>query len=187
MQDLFPQVHASEAIKLFKTALFLKQQKEHLKAINRALRTADRTGSDQPLEKLGLDRAQIATVKTADPTGTRGIHPVVLRNIGKQIRKIRDKLLADFGLVIVDDKLTSSAPSTAAQTTHEMCGVVHIVDNVEKSRIQLFFPRRVRKPVTQVLKCYGFRWSAAVGAWQRPRDDHETGLYWARRICRGWS
>ena len=68
-----------------------------------------------------------------------------------------------------------------------MCGVVRIVDNVEKGRIQLFFPRRVRKPVTQVLKCYGFRWSAAVGAWQRPRDDHETGLYWARRICRGWS
>ena len=186
MQDLFPHIHHSEAVKLFKKAMSLYRRKEYFKAINRALRKSKRSGNDQALEELGFDRTQIANFKSPNNQGTIGIHPIVLRNLRTRIRKIRDKLIADFDLSIIDGKLTSSSPSTFPQTTHEMCGDVLIVDNVSKGRIQLFFPRKVRKPTTNVLKCYGFRWSQAVGAWQHPRDDRGTGLYWARRICRGW-
>ena len=186
MQDLFPHVHHSEAVKLFKKAMSLDRRKEYFKAINRALRKSQRSGSDQALEELGFDRKQIVNLKSPNDKGTVGIHPVVLRNLRTRIRKIRDKLSTDFGLTIIDGKLTSSTPSSVAQTSHEMCGEVLIVDNVSNGRIQLFFPRKVHKPTTNVLKCYGFRWSQAVGAWQRLRDDRGTGLYWARRICKNW-
>ena len=187
MQDLFPEMHSHVAIKLFEDAMFLYRKKEDFKKINRALRKSDRLGSDQPLEELNLDRTQINTLKTPDQTGTRGIHPIVLRNIRSRILKMKSRLFSEFGLVIDEGKLTSSAASTLPKTTHEMCGEVRIVDNVETGRIQLFFPRKVRKPTTNVLKYYGFRWSQAVGAWQHPRDHQGTGLYWARRICRGWN
>ena len=177
MNDLFPHLHNDEAIWLLKVSIKLNKAKERLKAINRALREADRTGSDEPLEMLGSDRVSIASLKEPDPTGTRGIHPARLAAYGK----IRDWLHDEYGLVIVDHQLKPASPCTTTQNTQELFGDVRIVDNVMKNRVQIFFPYRPDQPTRQTLKCWGYRWSAAVGAYQRVRSPE--ALHTARRIC----
>lgn len=181
MNDLFPHLHNDEAIRLLKVSIKLNKAKERLKAINRALREADRTDSDEPLEMLGSDRVSIASLKEPDPTGTRGIHPARLAAYGKSLGKIRDWLHDEYGLVIVDHQLKPASPCTTTQNTQELFGDVRIVDNVMKNRVQIFFPYRPDQPTRQTLKCWGYRWSAAVGAYQRVRSPE--ALHTARRIC----
>ena len=182
MQDLFPNIHSEEALRLFKAALAIDKRKERSKAINRALRRADLIGSDKPLEELSLDSKQIAAFKKADLTGARGIHPARIAAFGRKYRKIRDRLHDDFGLEIVGNQLRPASPSTVSQNTIELYGDIRIVDNLRTNRVQIFFPVRPPKPARLTLQCYGFRWSAVRNAWQRVRGD--TTLYWARRICK---
>ncbi len=181
MSDLFPHLHNDEAIRLLKVSLKLTKTKERMKAINRALRKADRTGSDQPLEEMGFDATYIANLKEPDATGTRGIHPVRIAAHGKSIRKVRGRLHDDFGLQIVDQKLVPAHPTTATQNTQELFGEVRIVDNVKKNRVQIFFPHRPDRPTRQTLQCWGYRFSKSVGAYQRVRSPE--ALHTARRIC----
>ena len=146
----------------------LEKQQELYKAINKALKRADKTGDDTPLRELGLSEQTIAGLKEPDFAGRRGIPSYVLTNNNSNMRRIRERI----------EVLKATAED---QTSSEQHGEVRIVDNVEDNRVQIFFPYKPDKPTRQTLKCYGFRWSPTAEAWQRQRSS--TALYWARRIC----
>jgi len=144
-----------------------KKQKLH-KAINKALRVSDRTGSDAELKALGLSEKTIAQLKTPDFAGYRGIPSYVLSNNSSNMRRIRQRIEA----------LRKAAND---QTSEEMHGDIRIVDNVEENRVQIFFPGMPQPDVRKKLKQNGFRWSPTAGAWQRHRSN--AALWWARRCC----
>ena len=60
-------------VKLEEQLAELEKKQEFNKAINKALRVADRTGSDEALINLGLGEALIAQLKKPDFAGRRGI------------------------------------------------------------------------------------------------------------------
>ena len=146
----------------------LEKQQLLYKAINKALRKADKSGDDAPLKALGLSDQTIAGLQQLDFAGNRGIAPYVLTNNNSNMRRIRQRI----------EELKAMSED---QTSSEQYGEVRIVDNVEENRTQVFFPFKPDKATRQTLKCYGFRWSPSTEAWQRHRSS--TALYWARRIC----
>ncbi len=150
-----------------KLAELEKKQKLH-KAINKALRVADRTGSDDELKALGLSDKMIAQFKTPDFAGDRGIPSYVLSNNSSNMRRIRQRIEA----------LRKAAND---QTSEEVHGDIRILDNVEENRVQIFFPGMPSPDVRKKLKQNGFRWSRTEGAWQRHRSN--AALWWARRCC----
>ena len=135
----------------------LEKQQEHYKAINKALKRADKTGDDTPLRELGLSDQTIAGLKEPDFAGRRGIPSYVLTNNNSNMRRIRERIEA----------LRATAED---QTSSEQHGEVRIVDNVEENRVQIFFPYKPDRPTRQTLKCYGFRWSPTADAWQQHRS-----------------
>ena len=146
----------------------LEKKQEFNKAINKALKVADRTGSDEALIKLGLGKALIAQLKKPDFSGRRGIPSYVLSNNSSNMRRIRQRIEA----------LRKAADD---QTSEQVHGDIRIVDNVEENRVQVFFPGIPAPEVRKKLKQNGFRWSRSAGAWQRHRSD--AALWWARRCC----
>ena len=158
-----------DAIEKLEEQLHKLEEKQQLyKAINKALRKSDRTGSDDDLRALGLSDKLIAQLKTPDECGERGIAPFQLSNNSANMRRIRKRIEA----------LRATADD---QTTEEQHGDIRIVDNVEENRVQIFFPGTPSFDVRSKLKQNGFRWSPTAGAWQRHRS--EAALWWARRCC----
>ena len=155
-------------VKLAEKLQQLEQKQEHYKAINKALKKADRTGSDEELKELGLSDKTIAELKTPDYAGRKGIPSYVLSNNNSNMRRIRQRIEA----------LREAAND---QTSEEQHGDIRIVNNVEENRVQVFFPGIPAADVRSKLKQNGFRWSRTAGAWQRHRSD--AALWWARRFC----
>ncbi|MDE0373970.1 MAG: conjugal transfer protein TraC, partial [Rhodospirillales bacterium] len=155
-------------VKLSEKLEELEKKQQLYKAINKALRKADRTGSDEELRELGLSDKTIAELKTPDFAGYRGIPSYVLSNNSSNMRRIRQRIEA----------LRASADD---RTSEEVHGGIRIVDNVEENRVQVFFPGVPSPEVRSKLKQNGFRWSPTAGAWQRHRS--EAALWWARRCC----
>ena len=155
-------------IKLAEKLEKLEQQQELYKAINKALKKADRTGSDAELKALGLSDKTIAELKTPDFAGRRGIPSYTLTNNSSNMRRIRQRIEA-------------LREAENDQTSEEQHGKIRIVDNVEENRVQVFFPGIPSPEVRGKLKQNGFRWSPTAGAWQRHRS--EAALWWARRCC----
>ena len=155
-------------VKLAEKLEQLEQKQQLYKAINKALRKADRTGSDEELKALGLSAKTIAELKTPDFAGCRGIPSYQLTNNSSNMRRIRQRIEA----------LREAAHD---QTNEEVHGDIRIVDNVEENRVQVFFPGIPSPEVRSKLKQNGFRWSPTAGAWQRHRSD--AALWCARRCC----
>ncbi len=155
-------------LKLIEKLEELEKKQQFHKAINKALRVADRTGSDDELKALGLSEKTIAQLKTPDFAGNRGIPSYVLSNNSSNMRRIRERIEA----------LRKAAND---QTSEEVHGEIRIVDNVEDNRVQIFFPGTPSPDVRKKLKQNGFRWSPTAGAWQRHRSN--AALWWARRCC----
>ncbi len=155
-------------VKLIENLEELEKKQALYKAINKALKKADRTGSDEELKELGLSDKTIAELKTPDYAGRKGIPSYVLSNNNSNMRRIRQRIEA----------LREAAND---QTSEEQHGDIRIVDNVEENRVQVFFPGIPEKEVRVKLKQNGFRWSPTAGAWQRHRSD--AALWWARRCC----
>ena len=155
-------------VKLVEKLQKLEEKQELYKSINRALRKADKTGSDEELKALGLSDKTIAELKTPDYAGRRGIPSYQLTNNSSNMRRIRQRIEA----------LRATAHDV---TNTEKHGDIEIVDNVEENRVQIFFPGKPDRDTRQQLKSYGFRWSPTAGAWQRHRSD--SALYWARQCC----
>ena len=155
-------------VKLVEKLEELEKTQQFHKAINKALKVADRTGSDRGLKELGLSDKTIAELKTPDFAGRKGIPSYVLSNNSSNMRRIRQRIEA----------LRESAND---ETSEEVHGDIRIVDNVEENRVQVFFPGVPSPDVRSKLKQNGFRWSPTAGAWQRHRSD--AALWWARRCC----
>ena len=146
----------------------LEEKQQLYKAINKALRKSDRSGSDDELRALGLGDKLIEQLKKPDDCGERGIAPFQLSNNSANMRRIRKRIEA----------LQAAADD---QTTEEQHGEIRIVSNVEENRVQIFFPSTPSFDVRKKLKQNGFRWSPTAGAWQRHRSN--AALWWARRCC----
>ena len=155
-------------VKLVEKLQKLEEKQELYKSIDRALRKADKTGSDEEFKALGLSDKTIAELKTPDYAGRRGIPSYELTNNSSNMRRIRQRIEA---LRAVANDVTNT----------EKHGDIEIVDNVEENRVQIFFPNKPDREVRRQLKSYGFRWSPTAGAWQRHRSD--SALYWARQCC----
>ncbi|MCY4584586.1 MAG: DUF3560 domain-containing protein, partial [Bryobacterales bacterium] len=67
-------------VKLIEKLEELEKKQQFHKAINKALRVSDRTGSDAELKALGLSEKTIAQLKTPDFAGYRGIPSYELSN-----------------------------------------------------------------------------------------------------------
>ena len=150
----------------------LQKQQELYRAINKALRKADKSGDDAPLKALGLSDQTIAGLKQPDFAGRRGIPSYVLTNNSSNMRRIRQRI----------EELKATAED---QTSEEQHGEIRIVDNVEENRVQIFFPRKPATDLRRTFKSAGFRWSPTTGAWQRHRSN--AALYWARRACSSYA
>ena len=135
----------------------LEKKQEFNKAINKALKVADRTGSDEALIKLGLGEALIAQLKKPDFAGRRGIPSYVLSNNSSNMRRIRQRIEA----------LRKAADD---QTSEQVHGDIRIVDNVEENRVQVFFPGIPAPEVRKKLKQNGFRWSRSAGSVAAPSE-----------------
>ncbi len=155
-------------VKLIEKLEELEKKQQFHKAINKALRVSDRTGSDAELKALGLSEKTIAQLKTPDFAGYRGIPSYELSNNSSNMRRIRQRIEA----------LRKAAND---QTSEEVHGDIRILDNVEENRVQIFFPGTPSPDVRKKLKQNGFRWSPTAGAWQRHRSN--AALWWARHCC----
>ena len=146
----------------------LEKKQRYYKAINKALRAFDRSGSDDELKKLALSDVLIEKLKQPDDFGDRGIPAYKLSNNNSNMRRIRKRIEA----------LSKAADDRTSEQVH---GDIRIVDNVEENRVQIFFPATPTTDVRKKLKQNGFRWSPTAGAWQRHRSN--AALWWARRCC----
>lgn len=70
----------------------------------------------------------------------------------------------------------------ATETSERTIGNVRIVDNAEDDRLQMFFPvERVERPIYDLLKSHGFKWTPSIGCFQRFRGGNAN--YWALSIA----
>lgn len=144
----------------------IEKQQALYKAVNKALKRADKTGDETPLRELGLSEKTIAGLKEPDFAGRRGIPSYVLTNNSSNMRQILQRI----------EELKEAAGDRTSEERH---GDVRIVDDVEENRVQIFFPGKPDTTTRQTLKSFSFRWSPTSRAWQRQRGS--TALYLARR------
>lgn len=149
----------------------LEKTLEQMKATNKALKKAFKTGDDQPLRDLGLSPAGIAALKVPDVCGGIGFQPYEMSNRSANIRRIKKRIA----------NLEATADDT---TTEKTFGAVRVVDSVEENRLQIFFPGKPDENTRCCLRGWGFRWSPTAGAWQRHRSSAAT--YWGEKIARDY-
>ena len=147
--------------KLRENVAKLEATQEQMKATNRALKKAMKSGDDQPLRDLGLGDSTIAALKTPDFAGRIGIPAYEMSNRSANIRRIKQRIA----------NLEATADDT---TTEKTFGAVRVVDSVENNRLQIFFPGKPDDATRKLLKGRGFRWSPTSGAWQRHRSSAAT-------------
>ena len=150
----------------------LEKKMEQSKALNKALKKAFKTGSDQPLRDLGFGDSTIAELKVPDVCGGIGIQPYEMSNRSANIRRIKKRIA----------NLEAIADDTTSEKTF---GPVTVVDSVDENRLQIFFPGKPDDDTRKVLKGWGFRWSPTSGAWQRHRSSAAT--YWGEKIARDYA
>ena len=146
----------------------LQKTQEQMKATNKALKKAMKSGNDQPLRDLGLGDSTIAALKVPDFAGRIGIPSYELTNRNGNIRRIKQRIA----------NLEATAEDT---TTEKTFGPVRVLDSVEENRLQVFFPGKPDDATRKALKGWGFRWSPMSGAWQRHRSSAAT--YWGEKIA----
>ena len=139
-----------------------------MKATNKALKKAMKSGNDQPLRDLGFGDTAIAALKVPDVCGGIGHQPYEMSNRSANIRRIKKRIA----------NLEATAGDTTAEKTF---GAVTVVDSVEENRLQIFFPGKPGDDTRKALKGWGFRWSPTSGAWQRHRSSAAT--YYGEKIA----
>lgn len=83
----------------------------------------------------------------------------MLQNNSSNIRRLKDRL----------QHIEKTADDVTTETN--MGNDIRMVDNVEESQLQLFFPGKPDEATRDKLKSHGFRWSPGEGAWQRHRSN----------------
>lgn len=163
----------------------LEQQRELMKAANKAYRMAKTRGiaglPDDELQVKDVEeiRAKVGHgsfnyIKSAiqwKPNYAFEKGPFVgfpLQNLGQNITRYKKRL--------------DALPDLDRPSYKMQIGPVEIVENPEENRTQVFFPGKPSSDVRTQLKRAGFRWAPSVGAWQRQLSHWATAE--AKRIAR---
>ena len=132
----------------------LQAKQEHMKAVNKAIRS----GNDQPLLELGMTAGQIELLKEPDFCGRRGYPSYALQNNNANIRRL-EKRIRDI------EGLRESEPV-------EIEGKNGFKVYTEDGYYRIDFDRKPKAEVRAVVKSHGFRWSRFNAVWQRKATPH---------------
>lgn len=144
-----------------------------MKAANTAMRKYAKKGPDAQavaMVEAGLTETQARGLLSPGRFGGPGFASFELTNNNANIRRMKEQL--------------AKAKSLASMETKEiMIGDVKIIDNLEDDRLQMFFPvERVARPIYDLLKSHGFRWTPSVGCFQAYRGN--SANYWYQIIAK---
>ena len=144
-----------------------------MKAANAAIRKNLKKEPEVKVAALvatGLTETQAHDLLTPNVMGTIGFPDYEVRNNNANIRRMKEQL--------------AKAKSLASMSTKEiMIGDVKIIDNLEDDRLQMFFPvERVARPIYDLLKSHGFRWTPSIGCFQAYRGN--SANYWCSIIAK---
>ncbi len=140
---------------------------ERMKLVNAVIRKhikAEPLAKVAALVEAGLTEAEAWVVLTPNVWGNSGFERYELTNNNANIKRMKDQ--------------QAKAKKLAATVTSEKeIGAVKIVDNAEADRLQMFFPERTPRPIYDLLKSHGFRWTPSVGCFQAYRGGNAA--YWS--------
>ncbi len=146
-----------------------ERQQELMKAANKAVRAAYKTGireggpADDIATFIGalkratghdFSEARARELMAPDFAGRRGFPDYALTNNNANIRRMKERM-------------KSFEASAGAETTEREVDGVRVVENVEENRVQLFFDGKPAAEIRTALKSQGFRWARSNGCWQR--------------------
>ena len=143
-----------------------------MRNVNAAMRKQAKNGADAQVVAMveaGVTEVQARGLLQRDFAGRLGFADYQLTNNSANIRRMKEQL--------------AKAQKLAAATTTEVeIGGVRIVDNVEADRLQMFFPvSRVARPIYDMLKAHGFRWTPSQDCFQAYRGGNAN--YYGRQIA----
>lgn len=146
---------------------------EKMKAVNASIRKHMKAETEDKaaalIDELGLTPSEAYAILKPNCFGGIGYEHFDLSNNSANIRRMKDQL----------EKAKKLA--TAPQADQEINGV-RIVDNQEADRLQMFFPvDRVERPIYDLLKGHGFRWTPSIKGFQAYRGANAN--YWAKKIA----
>lgn len=144
-----------------------------MKTANTAMRKYAKKGPDAQVAAMveaGLTETQARGLLSPGRFGGPDFASFELTNNNANIRRMKEQL--------------AKAKSLASMSTKEiMIGDVKIIDNLEDDRLQMFFPvERVARPIYDLLKSHGFRWTPSVGCFQAYRGN--SANYWCSIIAK---
>ena len=146
-------------------------KQEHMKLVNKTIRKhlkAEPAAKVAALMAAGLTEAEAWSALKPDVFGGIGFASFELTNNNANIKRMKEQQAKA-------QKLATTA------TNEQQIGEVKIVDNAEADRLQVFFPERVARPIYDLLKAHGFRWTPTAGCFQAYRGSNAT--YWASMIA----
>jgi hypothetical protein len=143
-----------------------------MKETNAAIRKHKKAGPEAQVAAmvaLGLTETQAYGLLKPDFCGRIGFPDYAMTNNNANLKRMKEQ--------------QAKAQKLAATATNEQeIGEVKIVDNAEADRLQMFFPvERVARPIYDLLKAHGFRWTPSVGCFQAYRGANAS--YWGPVIA----
>jgi hypothetical protein len=135
-------------------------------AANKLVRKGDVPG----LIALGYPESIARKLLEPDCCGRKGFPGYMTSSNGANMRRLQGRI----------EQLQKAATREHKEILHS--SGVRLVQNVEANRIQLIFPGKPDEATRKALKCGGFRWSPAEGAWQRQLNN--AGIYAAQNFLR---
>jgi len=144
-----------DALELLKEKLDkLQKYQETMKEINKILKSA-KTTVEQKKEQLLqiMPEKYISKIMTPDFAGRIGYSYHLTNNNGNMAR-IKERI--------------AGLEKIAAMVTEEVTiNDIRIVADVEKNRVQIFFPGKPSEEIRTKLKYNGYRWAPSEMAWQK--------------------
>lgn len=147
-----------------------------MRSVNAAMRKQAKNGADTQVAAMveaGVTEAQARQLLQRDFAGRLGFADYQLTNNSANIRRMKEQL-------------AKAQKLAASVTTENEINGVRIVDNVEDDRLQMFFPvERVARPIYDMLKSHGFRWTPSAGCFQAYRGGNAN--YYSRQIAEAFT
>lgn len=144
---------------------------EHMKLVNKVIRKhlkAEPAAKVAALIDAGVTEAEAWSALKPDVFGGIGFASFELTNNNANIKRMKEQQAKAKKLAATD-------------TSEKEIGAVKIVDNLEADRLQMFFPERTPRPIYDMLKSHGFRWTPSVGCFQAYRGANAA--YWSVLIA----
>ncbi len=144
---------------------------EHMKLVNKIIRKhikAEPVAKVAALMEAGITEAEAWSAIKPNVWGNSGFERYELTNNNANLKRMKEQQAKAKKLAATD-------------TSEKQIGEVKIVDNLEADRLQMFFPDRTPRPIYDMLKSHGFRWTPSIGCFQAYRGANAA--YWSVAIA----